>query len=134
MNEDTPRKFRRLINSEDNTRAEPPSQPLRAADPIPSRPALDKNNMPLPRRVDELDTDGTRVTPAAYEVQTSRRYAAQVPPPPGGLPAFQLNVRSWGCLIRGLIVVVFIAVIIGVCLGSLAVYEYYSIASSLPSI
>ena len=35
---------------------------------------------------------------------------------------------------RGLIVAVFILVIIGLCLGSLVLYEYYSIASSLPSV
>jgi hypothetical protein len=27
---------------------------------------LDKDNMPLPRRVDQVDMEGTRVTPAAY--------------------------------------------------------------------
>ena len=135
MTQDDPRdKFRRLLNSEDETRAEPPSQPARSATPTPlSRPALDKNNMPLPRRVDEIDTDGTRVTPAAYETRTSRRNGTPPPVPSrSGMPKF--NFRNWGCLIRGLIVIVFILVIVGLCLGSLAVYEYYSIASSLPSV
>ncbi len=135
MNEDTPKRFRRLINSEEETQAEPPSQPLPPMEPIPSRPALDKDNMPLPRRVDEIDTGGTRVTPAAYEVKTNRRYASQVPVPPrSGVPSFEFHSINWGCLLRGLIVLVFILVAVGLCLGSLAVYEYYSIASSLPSI
>src|SRR5581483_11909142 len=135
MNEDTPKRFRRLINSEEETQAEPPSQPLPPMEPIPSRPALDKDNMPLPRCVDEIDTGGTRVTPAAYEVKTNRRYASQVPVPPrSGVPSFEFHSINWGCLLRGLIVLVFILVAVGLCLGSLAVYEYYSIASSLPSI
>ncbi|MCL5611293.1 MAG: transglycosylase domain-containing protein [Chloroflexi bacterium] len=135
MTQDDPRdKFRRLLNSEDETRAEPPSQPARSSTPTPlARPALDKNNMPLPRRVDEIDADGTRVTPAAYETSTSRRNGTPpAVPPRSGMPKF--NFRNWGCLIRGLIVIVFILVIMGLCLGSLAVYEYYSIASSLPSV
>ncbi|MBI2757606.1 MAG: PBP1A family penicillin-binding protein [Chloroflexi bacterium] len=134
MTQDDPRdKFRRLLNSEDETRAEPPSQPARGVQPPLARPALDKDNMPLPRRVDEIDTDGTRVTPAAYETRTSRRNGTPPPAPPrSSWPRF--NFRNAGCLIRGLIVVVFILVVAGVCLGSLAVYEYYSIASSLPSI
>ncbi|MBI1793120.1 MAG: PBP1A family penicillin-binding protein [Chloroflexi bacterium] len=134
MTQDDPRdKFRRLLNSEDETRAEPPSQPTRGAQPPLARPALDKDNMPLPRRVDEIDTDGTRVTPAAYETRTSRRNGTPPPVPPRSSWS-RFNFRNAGCLIRGLIVVVFILVVAGVCLGSLAVYEYYSIASSLPSI
>ncbi|MCL4530014.1 MAG: PBP1A family penicillin-binding protein [Chloroflexi bacterium] len=138
MPEDDPRdKFRRLINSEAETRAEPPSQPARAGTtPTPSRPV--KDNMPLPRRVDEIDVEGTRVTPAAFETKTGRRYGTQLPVPPvpprNVAPRLNLDPRSFGCLIRGLIVLVFILVIIGLCLGSFAVYEYYSIASSLPSV
>ncbi len=97
--------------------------------------------MPLPRRVDEIDTEGTRVTPAAFETKTGRRYGTQLPVPPippvpprGVTPRSRFDPRSFGCLIRGLIVLLFIIVIIGLCLGSLAVYEYYSIASSLPSV
>ena len=131
---DPPNKFRRLLNSEDETRAEPLSQPARSGTPTPlSRPALDKDNMPLPRHVDEIDTDGTRVTPAAYETRTGRRNGSLPPAPPrSGRLGF--NFRGMGCFIRGMIVVVFVLVIVGLCLGSLAVYEYYSIASSLPSV
>src|SRR5436190_15665109 len=81
--------IRRLLDSEAETRAEPAIEPkpeesasqegtTRASPPrrtpIPNieternQPpiALDKDNMPLPRRVDEVDMDGTRVTPVAY--------------------------------------------------------------------
>lgn len=133
MTEDDRDRIRRLLHSEGETRAEPASQPLHSTDPIPSRPALDKDNMPLPRRVDALDIEGTHVTPAAFEPTTSRRRA--VPPRnpslTGGIP---FNFRNWGCLVRGLIVVAFVFVVIGLCLTSLLLYEYYSIASSLPSV
>ena len=33
-------------------------------------PALDKDGMPLPQRVDEVDLNATRVTPAAYNVKS----------------------------------------------------------------
>jgi len=94
---------------------------------------LDKDNIHLPHRVDEIDTDGTRVTPAAYETRTGPRSALPpaVPPRSGGL---RFNFRGMGCFIRGLIVIVFVSVIVGLCLGSLAIYEYNSIASSLPSV
>jgi 1A family penicillin-binding protein len=137
MTQDDPRdKFRRLINSEEETRSEPPSQASGAPTPL-ARPALDKDNMPLPRRVDEIDMEGTRVTPAAFSTRTSPRNGNLPPVPPrSAAPNFNFSFPSmnWGCLIRGLIVALFIFVIAGLCVGSLGVYEYYSIASSLPSI
>src|SRR5512142_3237662 len=73
MTDDPRDKFRRLINSDDDTPAQSPSQPVPPPDAIPpySRPAVDRDNMPLPRRVTETDVDGTRVTPAAYNSRTN---------------------------------------------------------------
>jgi len=136
-----PDKFRRLLNSEGETQAEPPAQPARMPGPIPAapRPSLDKDNMPVPRRVNETDMDGTRVTSAAFETKTNPyRTTAQSIPPRRNTVSGNFSgldrIRNWGCLIRGLIIVLFILVIIGLCIGSLALYEYYSIASSLPSV
>ncbi len=112
------------------------------------RPALDENNMPLPRRVDQIDMAGTRVTRAAYEPPSTGRRSAQqtrvtqpppayVPPPAPPAPPFWSNIDwrgSMGCLVRGLIASIFLVVIVGLCLGSIAVYEYYSIARTLPSV
>jgi hypothetical protein len=65
MTENDPKRVHRLLNSEEETyegitpakyHAGPPhvyKEPL-------SRPALDANDMPLPRRVDEIDVGGTR--------------------------------------------------------------------------
>ena len=124
-------KFRRLIHSEEETHAEPPSQPERARGPIPasSQPALDKDNMPLPRRVTETDLGGTRVTPAAYETKTSPNRITTPPvrsPYRATSPGVNRLARfgNWGCLIRVLIVAVFILVIIGLCIGSATLWRW----------
>jgi penicillin-binding protein 1C len=157
--EDPNERLRRLLDSEDETRADLPAgtePPRRVGLPPESgtsgntppliRPALDQDNMPLPRRVDQIDMDGTRVTPAAYERPTGSRYArtraTHLPPVPPSNPPFDLNNYlaniDWrsgmGCFLRLLIVAVFVMVIIGLCLGSLALFEYYSIARTLPSV
>ncbi|MBI5297394.1 MAG: transglycosylase domain-containing protein [Chloroflexi bacterium] len=124
----------------------PPAMP--ASTPL-TRPALDQDNMPLPKRVDQIDMAGTRVSRAAYTPPSTGPRAAQarvstpppqyVPPPADNPPSrFDLGNFNWrgsmGCFVRGLIVSVFLAVIVGLCLGSIAVYEYYSIASTLPDV
>ena len=108
--------------------------------------------MPLPRRVNEIDVEGTQVTPAAYQPTRSQQ-PQSTPIPPGlgvSMPPSQPRARSgqgaptskvkfnwrgnWGCLLRGLIVSAFIAVIIGLIGGSYFVYKYYEIASDLPDV
>src|SRR5258708_33817534 len=113
-------RIRKLINSEGETHAD---------GPVFSRPELDANDMPLPRRVSEIDSEGTRVTPAAFEPTTSRRSRTR--------PKVRLTNRNLflrygvvGCIVQILIGLVFIFVIFGLCLLSLGVYEYYSISSS----
>ncbi len=136
-NEDNDR-LRRIIKSEEETQGEyrpAPLDPPSGTTPPYYRPALDKDNMPLPRRVDEIDMEGTRVTRAAYE-PTSRHIPA--PPPKNTPPQFKFPFINWrgnmGCFLRGLIVTAFVAVIFGLCAGSYFVYKYYSIASTLPEV
>jgi 1A family penicillin-binding protein len=141
MTDDPREKFRRLIKSEEETRAEPSAEPPRISERPPSpHPALDENNMPLPRRVAETDLDGTRVTPAAIGGGTTpqRAVSPRRTGPPGSRPPSSAvgpkGFRRWGCVLQGLIVMAFVLVVIGLCLASLALVEYYSIASSLPSV
>jgi penicillin-binding protein 1C len=141
MSDEPPDKFRRLLKSEDETRAEPPSQPAGVHRPLPPGmyPALDKDNMPLPRRVNETDVDGTTVTPAAFETKTHPRYAVaaskSTPGRNGTKPLRGLRrFRNWGCVPQALVVLLFLLVFGGLCMASLALYEYYSIASNLPSV
>ncbi len=142
MNNDDNDRIRRLLRSEEETRAdvEPPPPPPEP-DPTPlARPAPDKDNMPLPRRVDEIDMDGTRVTRAAYEPTTGRKAASirATIPPPEQVPAIRLNKinwrSNWGCFLRGLIVLAFVFIVVSLCAGSYLIYQYYSIASTLPEI
>jgi len=146
-NEDNDR-LRRILKSEEDTQGvynpEPVEPPSQATDKY-YRPALDKDNMPLPRRVNEIDLEGTRVTPAAYQPTRSQQpQSAQQPSvnvrvegstfnvPPA--PARPHPFKNWGCLLRGLIVSAFIAVIVGLIVGSYFVYKYSEIASDLPDV
>jgi penicillin-binding protein 1C len=158
--EENKRFLKRLVDSEAETRADLPVEPkeeepnpnatTKASPPrrTPTPPphiSLDENNMPLPRRVDELDLEGTRVSPVAYEPPSRPRNAqahpgspAALPPvvPPAGGRALRFEWRSgWGgCLIRGLLVALFGIVLLLIVGGSVALYSYYSIARTLPSV
>jgi penicillin-binding protein 1C len=134
--------------------------------PVPPPPG-GTGGTPLPRRVDEIDINATRVTPSVYTpppratghilprgnqpVRTSPRpsrpavdkYAFQSPPPPP--PPVQTALADhgagsgrwktrFGCLVRLTITTLFIAVILLVGAGSFLVYQYFSIASALPSV
>jgi 1A family penicillin-binding protein len=168
-------KIKRLLESEAETRPEPVIEPNKDESlnsdgttkthspnsersdrsrktPTPTPPvtiALDKDNMPLPRRVHEVDMEGTRVSPVAYEA-TSRTRDAQpqpqprrVPPPtqvnshsqPWSIDFSNLNLRrSWGCLMRLFILALFGVVVFGIIGGSALVLTYYRIARTLPSV
>ena len=138
-NEDNDR-IRRIIKSEEETHGEykpaHPAPPIKGSTPPIIRPALDKDNMPLPRRVNEIDVEGTRVTRAAYE-PTSR----QVPPqqtkistPVTRPPVKKFFRGGMGCFLRGLIVSAFALVVLGLLAGSYFVYKYYTIARTLPDV
>ena len=170
--EENKRRIKRLIDSEADTRAETPIEPKKddlgttkagaARTPSPPSPTgegrrgegsddppiipLDENNMPLPRRVNELDLEGTRVSPVAYEhtsrprgMTETRRASPQVSKPRNTQPAtFNLNSIDWrrmgGCLARITVFGLFIAVIAAIIGGSALIYSYYSIARTLPSV
>src|SRR5687767_13968830 len=148
--------IRRLLDSEAETRAEPAIEPkpeepasqegtTRASPPrrtpVPNPPpiALDKDNMPLPRRVDEVDMDGTRVTPVAYGASSRPRSNAQTRRTvlPSEQPS-QPILTGWkdygGCLVRILILALFGVVVLTIIGGSALLFSYYSIARTLPSV
>ena len=158
--EENKRHIRRLLDSEAETRADAPIEPEqnKPADQVgttkasashrtptpPHHIALDKDNMPLPRRVDELDMDATRVSPVAYDepsrprnAQTRLARPVQPPiqPPVSGRDINSDGRRGWGgCLLRGFIAALFGLVIGVLIVGSGLLYSYYSIARTLPSV
>ncbi|HZD58547.1 MAG TPA: biosynthetic peptidoglycan transglycosylase, partial [Anaerolineales bacterium] len=112
--------------------------------PASYRPALDTNGMPLPHRVHEIDLDATRVAPSAYGgVRSSRRSVTgppSIPPPSMSNTAALPRDRSidWkkglGCLVRLAIVGLFFFVVVTLGVGSFLVYQYYTIAATLPDV
>ena len=160
--EDRLQKIKRLLDSEAETHAEPaiepkkdeaPNQegttkagtPRRTPTPTPPPIALDKDNLPLPRRVHEVDMEGTRVSPVAYEPASrplnGTPQARRVPPP--SLPVSKpLNIdlskvdwrRGWGCFLRILILALFGVVVLAIIGGSVMLFSYYRIARTLPSV
>jgi penicillin-binding protein 1C len=108
--------------------------------------------MPLPRRVNETDLDGTRVTPVAYEPTSRARNGAPVvrrlpqapplnppiqptyPPPPARPVPSRWNPGYGGCLVRLLLVMLFSIVLLLLMGGTVLLFSYYSIARTLPSV
>lgn len=143
--EDNDRK-RRLIRSEEETQGvynPTPVEPPSATTEKFYRPRLDEDNMPLPRRVEENDLEGTRVTRAAYEPVTSNNRPAtyiRSAQPEAETASYKFDFKkfNWrsntGCLLRGLIFSAFFVLILGLCSGSYLMYQYYKIARTLPEI
>lgn len=156
---DTPEKespgerLRRLTSADDLHEAEtlPPDQDL--TPPVGLRlPAVDADGMPLPRRVEEIDLDATRVTPAAYTAkttsaatrlsrasQTTRRQGRPTSGrnlPPNRPPSFATlaNPALGGCLLRLLIGGLFVMVAVFLLGLAFVIYQYYRIASELPPV
>jgi penicillin-binding protein 1C len=139
-NPEEPRdKFRRLLDSEAETQAEPPAEeftPGGGMRPI-RHPAVDENGMSLPRRVEEIDMGATRVGQAAYEHTpgpTVRRPTTTRRVHLARRRLFFNWAKAGGCLLRGLIIGLFTIVALGLILAAVGIYEYYSIAATLPSV
>jgi penicillin-binding protein 1C len=129
-------KFNRILKSEAETQAESPVEeytPGGGMRPM-RRPAVDENGMPLPRRVDEIDMGATRVGQSAYEpAATARHQATTRRATPVRRRPFNWS-KTGGCLLRGFIVSLFVVVALGLILAAVGIYEYYSIAASLPKV
>ncbi|MFH2104463.1 MAG: transglycosylase domain-containing protein [Chloroflexota bacterium] len=132
--EDPTERFRRLITSEEETQLEQPAEDVTpdGETRLRRRPVIDEQGMPLPRRVEEVDLHATQVSPAAYN---------HTPPPTLRRPRTKKGRKSrfdWprvgGCLLRGLIISVFVLVALALILVAVGIYQYYSIAATLPSV
>ncbi len=117
------------------------SQPTRTV-PVPPPGTTD----PLPSRdVDPIDLAATRVSPAAFypETRPQTPLAASAggsgAKPPSGQTTRPKGKKSGGnrfngCLVRGLIIFLF-AVVLGIVIaGAVLVYQYFTIAATLPSV
>lgn len=129
--------------------AEGATQPtqVHAAAPVPPPPA---GHIPVPPRVNETDVAATQVSPSAYARRQpgypAQRPAPQRPPsvtrppayrPPSSPPprtARSGEMGPWGCLLRLAIVFLFIGVAAVVAFSAFLVYQYFSIAATLPPV
>jgi penicillin-binding protein 1C len=93
-------------------------------------PSLDRDGMPLPRRVTERDTGATTVSPAAYAPSRydTPSHGSRRASPPGRFPG------GGGCLLRMAILGVFAAALLVILAASFAVVEYARLAASLPAV
>ena len=127
----------------------PPPPPL-GSTPHKFPPALGTEAMPLPRRVNEIDMDATRVTPAAIPPSRASRRPGGPRPVPVSRPIStlppamarktrpQARLPDWrqnmGCLLRMFILGLFGMVCLLLTGGTVVLYEYYSVAATLPSV
>jgi penicillin-binding protein 1C len=120
-------------------------QPPPNSTPLSYRPALDTDGMPLPRRVDQIDLDATRVAPSAYGGAPASRRSRQHPDSSEPLASTSSTAvlpreksKDWkkglGCLLRLVIVGLFLFVVVTLGVGSFLVYQYYTIAATLPDV
>jgi penicillin-binding protein 1C len=136
--ESPPDKFNRILKSEADTQPEPPADETTPAHGL-RLPAIDQDGMPLPNRVEEIDMDATRVTPAAFEHTpggTIRRPASGTT---RRVPSKKPRKRSdgkrfMGCFLRGMVISLFVVVGLAVMLLAAAIYTYYDIARELPTV
>jgi len=136
--EDPLERFNRLIKSEAETQMDVPvEKPVTSTSTTltPSRPVLDENNIPLPSRVDEIDLNATRVSPVAFDSPPNTIITRPSTPKNGGGKKPKKNWKnSIGCFLRAIILMLFFFVAIGLTLSALAIYEYYTVAATLPSV
>jgi 1A family penicillin-binding protein len=136
--EDLREKFRRLLDSEADTQGASPNEEAaeEGSTPVVTPPTKGEKAMPLPRRVEEIDVGATRVTPSAFE-NTPRR-SVRRPASSRGVAVPRRQPFNWskagGCFVQGLIIFIFFIVGLGLVMAAVGIYEYYSIASGLPSV
>ena len=92
---------------------------------------------PLPVRVDQIDLGATQVTSTALPITKPRKtsksgngngqHSGNGKPETGGR-----NLK--GCLVKAVIIFLFAFVVIAIIAGAFLVYQYFTIASTLPSV
>ena len=132
-------KFHRLVDSEPESQAETPEDeyPSGAGTRPIRHPAVDENGMPLPRHVEEMSLGAERIPHSSKEhtpTPTLRRPRTAQGPSVTPHRKSMKWAKTGSCLLRGLIIGLFIMVALGLILTSFGIYEYYSIAATLPSV
>jgi penicillin-binding protein 1C len=155
----TPDNARTTPHPIDSSQEPPPDQAATRAtdrgvrhirDTMPPPSHTTPHSTPLPRRVEETDPNATRVTPAAYNraytrpnaatrpgaayPQAGRRTPYGAPPMPPQAAGRKDMRKGLGCALRIAITLLFVAILAVLVVASFGVYQYFSIASTLPSV
>jgi len=143
-------------DAQENTQEIPITKgPQAASDDIPTIPPPDlppdwkPENPNLPKYVSEVDRQATRVTPVAYQraiAQKENDLVEKTKPTPtkftkGRRPTElkrpkkpKSKKKSWGCLLKIILVLGFLLILALLALGSFGIYQYFRISSSLPDV
>jgi penicillin-binding protein 1C len=106
-------------------------------------PALDERGMPLPRRIDETPPQGSTSPSSLYRTRGGTKRIPQSPPEPTSKlmawwkksgPGGWSRGQGWGCLLRMLVIGLFVSVVIAIVAGSAAILYYNRIAATLPDV
>jgi len=103
-------------------------------------------NPNLPKSVSEVDKQATRVTPAAYQstsrkaqdtdkikVRTKNKKVGNSPK--SKRPKKTKGAKKFGgCLLRAVLFFIFLLILAGLVVGSIGIYQYFRISSSLPDV
>ncbi len=116
--------------------------PSLGATPHTPPPALDERGMPLPRRFNEPPSLGKTSPSSTYRGNTGNRRSSLPKEPSSKLmkwwkkygPGGWSKGEGWGCVIRMLVIAIFIGVVIAIIGGSYAVFHYNRIAATLPDV
>ncbi len=111
-----------------------PAPPPLGHTPAGPTPSMDESGMPLPRRVAETDPDATQVSGAAFSPAGRKPKGAGKGNANGRWAKFRERLGGIGCLPRVLIYGGFALILLAVAGVAFAMYEYYTIASALPSV
>ncbi len=101
--------------SQSNRPAQPPQRPAYPQSQPPSRPVYAQQSRP-------------QQPPTYPPTPPQRKAASNAPSKPRN------NRSSWGCFVRMLIILMFVATVAIVLASAFAIYQYFSIASTLPSV
>lgn len=118
--------------SDDPEQESPQAEPTKeGGERSPSPPPPGDEDMPLPERVPERDLGATRVSPIAYHIPAAPR---ELPPDGPEGPFWKRLGPAAGCAVRMTIIGLFALIAILIAILSFGVYQYYAVASTLPSV
>ena len=134
------------------TRVIPSDSGVRVDDDIPTipppgvPPGWVPENPNLPRTVSQVDNQATRVTPAAYQASSRKaqdtdkiplknKISKRTNTPQSKRPKKTKGKKKFGgCLLRAFLFFIFIIILAALVAGSIGIYQYFRISSSLPDV